>query len=207
MDFPMSKLVVLLAVYAAAVASWLLWQSRTEAPTTPPTADPFLNPANSSDEEVRRLMAEARALLREEVKDTLKNVDWRLARIAALRASMEEGLQATQRTATEAGAANYGKLEAMQEEVNGFAEAAKTLAAIQVTLLGIEARLKAVEERPAQIIRESAGAGTGVQPGPKPPETVTPAPGLKLPGPIRRDPEVEKAEKARALEDIMSNKL
>lgn len=205
----MSKLVVFLTVYAAAVASFLLYdhlEQRKQA-TTSASEPAFLDPGQSSDAQVRKVMAEARALLRSEIEATLKNVDWRLARIEALRASMEEGVEAAERTATEAGQANYGKLEAMQEEVDGFAKAVESLAALRKTLAGLETRLKEVEERPPQVIREVAAAAA--QPGkkaadaPKAFEPKIPA----LPGPARKSPEVVAAEIAKAREDILSKDL
>lgn len=205
----MSKFVVLLSVYAAAVASFLLYD-HLKVPNAPArgVADrAFLDSAQSSDVQVRKLMAEARGLLRDEIKETLKNVDWRLARIEALRASMEEGLEATERTATEAGQANYGKLEAMQEEVNAFGQAARSLADLQQTLSALEARLKDVEERPAQVIRQVASAGAS--PGKKTadaPKAFEPKIPI-LPGPARKSPEVIKAEIEKARKDIQSEEL
>lgn len=205
----MSKFVVLLTVYAAAVASFLLYDHLRvrNAPAQGVADRAFLDSAQSSDAQVRKLMAEARELLRDEIKATLKNVDWRLARIEALRTSMEEGLEATERTATEAGQANYGKLEAMQEEVNAFGQAARSLADLQKTLTALEARLKEVEERPAQVIREvaSAAASSGKKTA-EAPKAVEPKIPI-LPGPARKSPEVIKAEIEKARKDIQSEEL
>ena len=203
----MSKLVVLLTVYAAVVASFvgwkvLEWEKQGSAPTAA-KADPFLDAEDPADEQVRQVLYEARQLLREQVAETLQDIDWRLSRIESLREATEEGLEAAERTATEAGSSAHTKLSSIESQLDAMGKSAAELAETRKALAALEARLKAVEERPAQVIREVAPAGTAAPAKPKPPEPKVPT----LPVGPKKDPAVVAAEVAKAREDIMSKEL
>ncbi len=193
----MSKLAVILAIYAAVVGTMLLLDRGDSGPAAPQTQQ---EPAGSED--VRTMLAEVRALWREELKGTLKNVNWRFAERDALRKSMVEGLQATQASSEGSAQANYGMLETIKEDVERFGTATKHVEKLVGRLVAIEARLKAVEDRPAQIIKERVISGPGTaRPDPTAPK------GRVLPTKRKKDPaivakEVAEARKGLASEDV-----
>ena len=199
----MSKIVVLLTVYAAVVSSvlgWKMLERERQAATSSPGAAPFLDPGHASDEQVRQVLFEARKLFRDEIAETLKDIDWRLARIEALREATEEGLEAAERTATEASAASVGRLEALQKKLDTLGSSNTELEAVRASLAALSERMTRVEERPAQVVREIVREG-GVAPRIEEPKRP------QLPGKAQRDPAVVAAEVAKARTDIMSNEL
>jgi len=195
----MSKIVVLLALYAAAVSTILLLQGKGGGATGHGSGVA----ADAGSPDIRRLMGEARSLMRAEVKETLKNIDWRLSRMADLHKSMEAGLMAAQRTAEDAAGANYGKLEALEETVSGFGKATAQLESIREKFASLEKRLAAVESRPAQVIREIRTGG-----GPPTPGNGTTEPkGPRLPVEPTKDPAIVAAEIAKAKQDIQGDDI
>lgn len=211
----MPKFVVLLAVYAAVVSTLLLYESRQPTPlgssselqasSGARTGAPFLNPRDSSDEQVRLVLYEVRKLLREQIAQALEDVDWRLSRIESLREATEEGLEVAERTATEAGRSSFSRLSAMDKQLKEMGHTSALLEDLRKTLASVTGRLVSLEERPAQIIRE-VGVGNGTPARHKEPEAQKP-PVRTLPGPRRKDPEVVRAEVAQARKDLVSKDL
>lgn len=203
----MSKLVVLLAVYAAAVSTALLYKaSQASTPGSahgPEATGAFLDPGDSSDEQVRQVLFEARKLLQDQIAKTLADVDWRLSRIESLRAATEDGLEVAERTATEAGRTTYARLAAVDKRLKGMGRTVERLAELRATLTSMDERLKTVETRPAQIIREVGGASSARKDEPKVRKPLV----RTLPGPTRKDPEVVRAEVEQARRDLASTEL
>jgi hypothetical protein len=202
----MSKFVVLLTVYAAVVSTlvgYRLFESeKNQAASRASGHKPFLNASDPADEQVRLVLFEARKLLQDQVSATLKDIDWRLSRIESLREATEDGLEVAERTATEASSMAHDKIAALEDQVKAMGESTEALDALRETLAALEGRLKEVEERPAQIIREVAGA-SGAPAKPAEPEVKRPT----LPGKAVQDPAVVAAEVKKARADIMSDEL
>lgn len=196
----MSKLVVILALYAAAVSTFLLLEVRKEDGS----GGAAQVSGNAGHPELRKLMHEARRLMSAEVKERQKNIDLRLSRLDMLQKKIEAGLQAVQDTAENAADANYGKLETLQEVVRGFGRSTAELGKIRVEFSKLRARMTELEERPPQIIREivkGGGKGAPVKQEPVGPKRPS------LPVKPKKDPKVVAAETAKALIDIKSNDL
>lgn len=193
----MSKLVVLLALYAAAVSTYLLLEVKKEGSGASRTSAA----ASDGHPDLRKLMGEARALMRAEVKETLRNIDWRLGRMDELSKSMQAGLMAAQSTAEDAADANYGKLETLEEVVQGFGRATSELVKIRVEFSKLRERMQALEERPPQVIREI------VKGGPAAPRPAPKSDRKKLPVARGKDPKVVAAEVAKARQGIQSDDL
>ncbi len=195
----MSKLVALLALYAAVIAT-MIWLK-------PPTggdsdAGETLSVEERDEKILRELMTEGRRMLRDEVKETLKNVDWHISRLEALRKSMDEGLAKTQAAAEGVATSGYDKFEQMAAQVNKLTALTDRLQGVQEKLTAFEERIDKLEKRPAQIIREVSNGGGS--PGPaavKEPDV--PA----LPPPEEKDPAVVAAETAKAKQDLQSDDL
>lgn len=194
----MSKLAIIIALYAAAVGTYLLLEQQKAPAGVAPAA-----PEQAGNEDVRTMLAEVRALWREELKDTLKGINWRFAEMDTLRASMEEGVQAMQKASEDAAQANYGMLETMREDVQRFGKATGNIEKMVARLEALEKRLKAVEDRPPQIIRETILKGGG---------STAPAKGAeperrKLPTGPKKDPAVVEKEIAEARKGLASEDL
>ncbi|MDA1193785.1 MAG: HEAT repeat domain-containing protein [Planctomycetota bacterium] len=194
----MSKLAFILALYAAGIATWL-WLDRGASPGVQgtPAAESAGHP------EVRAVLGEVRTLWRAELKDTLRDVNWRFAEMDTLRKSMETGVQSMQKAAEDSSQANYGMLESIKEDVQRFGKATNNLEAVVSRLEALEARLKVLEERPAQVIREVV---TERGPGPVAPKDDGPK-RPSLPTEPERDPaevarEIEEARAALGSEDV-----
>jgi hypothetical protein len=200
----MSKFVLLLslcALVASAVAIWKVQELEKRGAARPPASEPFLSAEHSSDEQVRQVLYEARKLLQDQVADTLKDIDWRLSRIESLREATEDGLEAAERTATEAGSNAFGRLEAMEARLAAMGQGGEELNALRATLGALAERLQAVEERPAQIIREVGGGGGAAKPVDEGPKRPT------LPGAAAKDPALVAQEVEKAKTDIQSDDL
>ncbi len=193
----MSKIAVLLALYAAAVSTYLLLEARKGGGS----AQTQSSASSAGHPDLRKLMGEARSLMRAEVKETLRNIDWRLGRMDELSKSMQAGLLAAQSTAEDAADANYGKLETLEEVVQGFGRSTAELAKIRVEFATLRERMQALEERPAQVIREIVRGG-----GPTPAKKSGPD-RKRLPVAERKDPKVVAAEVAKARQGIKSDDL
>ncbi len=199
----MSKLAVILALYAA-VAVTLLFTGILAVPGGGGSTATQIVAESDGSPDVRAMLAEVRGLLAQEVKEKGQQINYRFAEMDKLRKSMEDGLQAMQKASEDSAQANYGMLETMKEDVSRFGKATKNLEAIVGRLEAIEKRLKAVEERPAQIIRETIMKGGGDAPtkkGGSTPER------RKLPTGPKKDPavvarEVEAARKGLASDDV-----
>jgi len=199
----MSKLTLFLALYAA-VASTVLLTRGSGAARAPAARTSVLDAGNPG---LRKVMAEARALLRSEVKGTLKNIDWRLSRMDALSKAMQAGLQATQQMAEASASANYGKLESLEEVVQGFAKATSNLAALRARYAALEERLKTVEDRPPQVVREVVRQGPDPKAAAGHPREGPKKHAPRLPLGERSDPKVVAAEIAKARLDLASDAL
>ncbi|MDF1699994.1 MAG: HEAT repeat domain-containing protein [Planctomycetota bacterium] len=199
----MSKVAIILALYAALVGTaaaggtLMLLQADRDGGT------PGAAVESAGSEDVRTMLAEVRGLWREELKGTLKDINWRFAEMEALRKSMEAGLQSMQEASEESAQANYGMLETMREDVKRFGKATGNVEKMVARLEAIEKRLKAVEDRPAQIIRETILKGGG---GPAPTKDTGPKRPTLPTGP-KKDPavvarEIAAARKGLASEDV-----
>ena len=194
----MAKLATILALYAAAVGTFLLLDRRDAG--GPGSVAPEAAPGSA---DVRQVLAEVRSLWREELKGTLKDVNWRFAEMDKLRQSMAEGLEAMQQASEDAAQANYGMLETMKEDVERFGKATANVETMVARLEALEKRLKAVEDRPAQVIRETILKSDG---------TATPTKGSEperrtLPTGPKKDPAVVEKEIAEAKKGLASDDL
>jgi hypothetical protein len=204
----MKTIMVLLTLYAAGVATWLLVEKRDAAET--PTAS---GGRPSSDdgryEDLRTVMDEARRQARKEVKAVVKDVDRRLARIESLRKSMDEGLAATQEAAEGAARGSYSKLEEMERELR---VAKGELVRLQVLIKRIgplQRQVKAFEERIAALEARPAVAPPTPAAGDTPTEKPKPAP--TRPDDLKTEPEKGSEQIRREIEqarrDLQSDDL
>ncbi len=197
----MSKFVVLLALYAAAVSTFLLVQTGKGLPGG---AQPAATASQDGHPDLRKLMHEARQLMSAEIKGRQKTIDLRLSRFDQLQGKIEEGLAAVQEMTEGAADANYGKLETLEEIVEGFGKATAELGGIRAEFTGLEKRMTELEARPPQVIREIVKGGPAAAPvkkgpvGPKRPS---------LPEAPKKAPQVMAAEIAKARTDILSDDL
>ncbi len=196
----MSKLVVILALYAATVSTLLLVQSKKD--TRPGGAAPAVA-SSAGHPDLRKLMHEARALMSAEVKDRQKNIDLRLARLGELQQQMEDALATIQETSENAGKANYGKLETITIEMGQLSRSvSEDVKALQKTVAALAERVSEVEKRPVHVAPAPDTARPPKKTPAKPKDTRP-----KLPIGERKDPQVVAAEVAKAREDLKSNKL
>lgn len=203
----MSKLAAILALYAAGVATWWLVDGR--GATAPGPAAVRVAGGDAGAEQLRLLMTEARRRLRAEIKDMVKDVDLRLSRIESLRKSMDAGLAATQEAAEGAAEGSFSKLEEMTQElqavkaeVGGLKALAKPLASLEGRVKAFEERIADLEARPLQAQPPSEGSARGTKPEP-PSEPERP----KLPTEPQKDPDQVRREREQALRDIRSDDL
>ncbi len=198
----MAKFATILGLYAAVMVTLLVAGVGPFArPAAGPSAD---GQAPRGSEDVRTVLAEARALLRTELKGTLKDVNWRFAEMDKLRQQLEDGLAAMQKASEDAAQANYGMLETMKEDLERFGKATADVETMVARLEALEKRLKAVEDRPAQIIRETIlkeGGGPVAAKGSGPERRKLPTDGPT------KDPAVVAQEVAKAREGLASNDL
>ncbi len=190
----MSKLMVVLALYAAGVSTYLLLD-RSEAAPAPATGAPA---ESAGSVELREAVTEARKQAKSAVLEELKDLDVRLARIEKLRKETVAGLQKIDEQAESAARLNAGTLEAMEERIKGLEDVAGKLSKLGQEVAALRRRVKEVEDRPAVIERVIEKGGTPTQ---KPVEDDTP----KLPPTKMEDPDVVKAKIAKALKDIQSD--
>ena len=200
----MSKLAIIVALYAAVVATLLAIGVLPLASPTTGGGDPAAAAEAPEREDARTMLAEVRALWREELKGTLKDINWRFAEMETLRDSLEQGVQSMQKSSEDAAQSNYGMLETLREDVKRFGKATENVEKIVARLEALEKRLKAVEDRPAQIIRETIlKEGGSSKPGPSSTEPET----RKLPTGPKKDPAVVAAEVAEARKGLASEDL
>ncbi|MDJ0520752.1 MAG: HEAT repeat domain-containing protein [Planctomycetota bacterium] len=199
----MSKIVVLLALYAAAVSTYLYMQSQNDQGTTATGSAPV---ADAGHPDLRKLMHEARLQMSAEVKERQRNIDLRLSRFDALQGRIEEGLKLVQETAENAADANYGKLETLEEAIRGFERTGAELKQLRAELAAFGKRLEVVEKRPPQIIKEVVTKGPAPAPGPAHKGTA-PRKGPTLPAVEQKDPKIVAAEVAKARAGLRSEDL
>lgn len=195
----MSKLAIIVALYAAVVGTYLLFDRQGSG-----HGGERMVVESAGSEDVRTMLAEVRQLWREELKGTLQDINWRFAEMDTLRKSMEDGLQAMQKASEDSAQANYGMLETMREDVERFGKAAGNVEKVVARLEALEKRLKAVEDRPPQIIRETILKETGsTAPSTKGSEPER----RKLPTGPKKDPAVVAKEVAEARKGLEADDM
>jgi hypothetical protein len=161
--------------------------------------------------EQRRLMEAAREMLRDELRATLKDIDLGLGRVETLRTAIEEGLAAVQETAEGATRGQEERLRAFEARLGDLGDLPAALVALRASLAGLEARIEAhdaldvrvrkLEQRPAAAAAPATDPAAGGRPRSAEPAAPT------LPEPERKDPELVRAEVAKARADLLSDEL